>query len=275
MRPAVDVVVPFLGDERALLALLDRARELELQSGDSLTVVDNSPTSAGPPPAPEVLRAPERQSSYYARNRGAARGQAPWLLFLDADVTAPPDLVDRYFADPIPEKTGVLAGTIEDVAPTGGSRLALRYAKVSHPLDDKNTWRPGFAYAQTASAAVRRTAFDEIGGFAEVRSGGDADLCFRMAEAGWRIERQPGAVVNHRSRATLKALIRQYMRYGAGAAWLEARYPGFAPTMRARPVTLEVLRGLLSGDGDRAARRAVYPLCEAAFAVGQRLSNDV
>jgi GT2 family glycosyltransferase len=273
--------VPFLGDERALLAVLDRARKLELRSDDALTVVDNSPTPAGKPPAPEVLRAPERQSSYYARNRGAAHGQAPWLLFLDADVMAPPDLLDRYFAEPIAEKTGVLAGTIEDVPPTGGSRLALRYPTVAHPLDGDNTWRPGFAYAQTASAAVRRTAFDEIGGFAEVRSGGDADLCFRIAEVGWKVERRPGAVVQHRSRATLHALIRQYLRYGAGAAWLDARYPGFAPTMRARPVTVDVLRGALSaarasvrGDVDRAARRAVYPVCQAAFAVGQRLSND-
>jgi hypothetical protein len=279
VRPAVDVVVPFIGDDAALNAVRERMRALALRAGDSLVLVDNRP-DAPATTEPQVVRAPARQSSYYARNQGAARGQAPWLLFLDADVLAPPDLLDRYFADPVDDATAVLAGAIDDVAPEGAG-LAVRYARQSRPLDDANTWRPGFAYAQTANAAVRREAFEAVGGFTVVRSGGDADLCFRLAQAGWRIERRPHAVVGHRSRASLKGLVRQYVRYGAGAAWLDSRYPGFAPSSRMRPVVLNVVRGaiaaaraLLRGDRDSAVRRALDPICGAAFAVGKRLAND-
>jgi glycosyl transferase family 2 len=279
-RPAVDVVVPFLGSDSALLAVLERMRTLALRAGDSLVLVDNRPDPPAGSAPPQVVRAPARQSSYHARNRGAAGGEAPWLLFLDADVLPPPDLIDRYFAEPVDDATVVLAGAIEDLAPEG-SGVAVRYARQSRPLNDDNTWRSQFAYAQTANAAVRRSAFEQVGGFAEVRSGGDADLCFKIAEAGWRIERRPHAVVRHRSRASLDGLVRQYLRYGAGAAWLDSRYPGFAPPSRVRPVVLNVVRGgvaavgaLARGDRDAAARRALDPICGAAFALGKRLPND-
>jgi mycofactocin glycosyltransferase len=281
VRPAVDVVVPFLDDERSLHALLKRLRELELGPEDTVVVVDNRPRSGAATPAPEVLRAPERQSSYYARNRGVARGSAPWLLFLDADVLAPADLVDRYFAEAPDERTAVLAGAIEDLPPERPG-LAGRYARLSRALNDDNTWRPGFAYAQTASAAVRREAFEAADGFLEVRSGGDADLCFRLAQAGWRIERRPRAVVRHRSRASVRGLVRQYLRYGSGAAWLERRYPGFAPARSPGSVALQVIRGevaaaraLARRDRDGAVRHALDPVCTAAFALGRRLPNDV
>jgi mycofactocin glycosyltransferase len=277
MRPAVDLVVPFLGDEQALRGLLERLHTLSLGPGDSLVVVDNRPPGAGPAAPAEVVRAPDRQSSYHARNRGAMRGKAPWLLFLDADVLAPRDIVDRYFAEPVDAATAVLAGRIEDVEPDGRLGLAGRYARLTRPLNDDNTWRDGFAYAQTASAAVRRSAFEAVGGFAEVRSGGDADLCFRLAEAGWRIERRPDAVVQHRSRASMRGLVRQYVRYGAGSGWLDARYPGFNRRRPMKSVLAYLVRGelaaaraLVRGDRAGALRQAIDPICATAFAIGRR-----
>jgi GT2 family glycosyltransferase len=62
-----------------------------------------------------------------------------------------------------------------------------------------------------------------------VRSGGDADLCFRLRAAGWALERRPGAAVVHRNRATVPRMLAQRARHGAGAAWLAKRYPGALP----------------------------------------------
>src|SRR5947207_5717214 len=116
-RPAVDVVVPFVGSDEELADLLARLDALELADGDSLTVVDNG--RAARAADPRVIAAPQQQSSYYARNRGAERGSAPWLLFIDADVEPPRDLVDRYFDAEPADNTAVLAGAVED-APPGG-----------------------------------------------------------------------------------------------------------------------------------------------------------
>ena len=229
-RPAVDVVVPVAPrDAAALAALLARLRDtLELGSGDTLTVVDNR--GVGFEDA-DVLVAPEVRTSYYARNRGAARGSAPWLVFLDGDVTPAPGLLAAYFT-PVPEASvAVLAGAVLD-AP-GGTDLASRFSSVKAAMSQEPLLARGrWAFAQTANAAVRREAFAAAGGFeGSVRSGGDADLCWRLRDAGWMLAGRPEAVVSHASRA-LRPLLAQRVRHGTGAGWLEARWPGSLPARR-------------------------------------------
>ena len=62
--------------------------------------------------------------------------------------------------------------------------------------------RAGRPYAQTANCAVRAQAFAAVGGFDEsARCGEDADLAFRLADAGWGLELRPRRRVRHLSRA--------------------------------------------------------------------------
>ena len=285
-RPTVNVVVPFVGSDEALARLCERLAAMRLGPSDSLTVVDNAP-SAGDrsQDGVRVLAAPERQSSYFARNRGAAEGRAEWLLFIDADVDPQPDLVDRYFETAPRADTAVLAGGVVDRRPGGDRRqgVAERLAFLQSTLDQDNTVRGDHPYAQTANCAVRRDAFEEVGGFRDdIRSGGDADLCFRLAAAGTGLERRQEASVTHLSRETVPALLRQKARHGSGAAWLERHYPGFAPredrsalakwTVRS---TLSGLRALARRDRDTAIRSLLVPVTAWAFELGRRFSNQV
>ena len=101
-RPAVDVVVPFAGSDRALDEVLARLAALRRGPGDTVVVADNRPRARRrEAPGALVLPAGDRRGSYHARNAGAAHGSAPWLLFLDGDVEPPPDLLDRLF-EPAP-----------------------------------------------------------------------------------------------------------------------------------------------------------------------------
>jgi GT2 family glycosyltransferase len=281
-RPDVDVVVPFRGDDAGRADLLARLTALALRDGDTLTVVDNGPR---PPPQPaaqaRLIHAPERPTSYFARNRGAELGRAGWILFLDADVLAPADLLDRYFEARPDTRTGVLAGGVRDEAADG--TLAERYAARRAPMADEVTLGRGeWSYAMTANCVVRRAAFEALGGFDErVRSGGDADLCFRARRAGWALERRPDALVVHRNRTTLRALARQKARHGAGAAWLARAYPGAfddpltAGTVwwSARRLGAAALAGA-RGDRDAAAIAGVDVLAHWAFHVGRLLPNE-
>lgn len=230
-RPAVDVVLPFRGSDADLQRVAERLATLQTRAGDTLTIADNRLGAADDRRGPvDIVGAAERQTSYHARNRAATLGRAPWLVFLDADVLAPADLLDRYFADAPAEDVGVLAGAVVDepARPGRQASAAERYAWLKSSMSQEVTLGLGdWAFAQTANAAVRRAAFDRVGGFeAGVRSGGDADLCFRIRAAGWRLERRERAAVVHRNRAAVGRMLAQRARHGAGAAWLARRWPG-------------------------------------------------
>ena len=199
-RPAVDVVVPFFGSGRQLVALLDRLQKLRLGPDDTLTVVDNRPVHASDRvDDPRVVLAPQVQSAPYSRNSGAQRGSNEWIVFIDADVDPAPDVIEQYFVTgPPADDVAVLAGAIHDQDPrqperrTRPPRATCSYASAwPRPIPRRNC-------AKTANAAFRRSAFDAVGGFhTNLVCGEDVDLCYRLAAAGWRLEFRDEPVVEH------------------------------------------------------------------------------
>ncbi len=286
-RPAVDVVVPYLGPPAGLAELAGRVARLRLAPGDTVTVVDNRPDAPSPALTgePRVVPAPELQTPGFARNKGAATGEAEWLVFLDADTEAPEDLLDRYFADPPRPRTALLAGGIVDGPGTHERRAppAVRWARLTHSMGQDTTLGLGrWAFAQTANCAVRREAFAAVGGFREeLRACEDADLCYRLEAAGWAVERREGARVVHASRRTLRGLLDQQLVHGAGIGWLEREYPGAAPPHRwpgflmwgLRTGAAELARAVRTRDRDAALVALVNPLVAWTRELGRRRSN--
>jgi GT2 family glycosyltransferase len=257
-------VIPFRGDAAAARRLLTGLSRLELATGDEVIVADNSAdgsarqavgdgvgVAAGIAETVRAVPATAERSSYHARNAGAGAARSDWLLFMDADCAPSPGLLEAYFAQPIPDRCGAVAGQI--LGDPQQRSLAARYARSRRVFDHSE----GLIRAETGGAAagnllVRGVAFRELGGFAEgIRSGGDLDLCRRLHLAGWELGYRPGAVVHHRHRESLASLLGAVVRYGAGARWLNERYPGSSPrwplltglTGAARDVAHAAIRG--------------------------------
>ena len=227
-RLAVSVVMPFAGTSTEAAAAQATLAGLTVAAGDELILADNSGTAV-PHAGVIVVRAAGEQSPAHARNAGAGHARAGWILFLDADCTAPADLLDRYLATLPADDVGALAGA---VAPApGAAGLAARYGAAKSFLDQEA--HLAHAYLPRAVAAnllVRREAFEAVGGFFEgVRAAEDTDFSWRLQRAGWRLEARPGAGVEHRYRSTVGDLRRQWRGYAAGRAWLARRYDGFSP----------------------------------------------
>jgi GT2 family glycosyltransferase len=228
--------MPFAGDVAAARAAVDQLLALNVADGDELILSDNSGVAGGQAGV-AVVRASGEASAAHARNVGAARAGRDWILFLDADVEPEPGLIDAYFAVPVSDRVGALAGV---VVPAGDPRtLAERYGAAKNFLgQDAHLAHPYLPRAVAANLLVRRTAFEQLGGFAEgVRAGEDTDFSWRLQQAGWLLEPR-GAVAAHRYRATVRELRRQWRGYAAGRAWLARRYPDFHP----EPALVRALR---------------------------------
>ena len=261
-----------------------RLGKLRLGPGDSLLVVDNTPGSrAGGDGDVAVIHAAKQATPGFARNRGVERGGADWLLFLDADVQPPPELLDRYFDPPPGERTALVAGGVVDEPVPANAPPVPRYAHLRGAMSQQNTFNYGrWGFPQSANLACRRSAFEAVGGFREdIRAGEDADLTFRLQDAGWKVERREAAAVVHLSRQTVRAFIAQKAIHGAAAAWLSREYPTSFPGSRrpglvwwgVRTAAKGLFSAVRSRDRDKALWALFEPLEMITVEFGRSLDN--
>ena len=280
-RPAVSVVVPFRGDWAGADRLVAALRCLDIRDGDELIVADNTGGGNAGLIAGHgirVVRAARERSAYHARNEGARLATADWILFLDADCRPAPNLLAAYFEESISDGCGAVAGQI--LGEPEQASFAARYARSRNLFDHaEGLIRASGGGAAAGNLLVRREAFEQVGGFTEgIRSGGDLDICRRLAAGGWRLDFRQGAVVHHRHRATLPSLLGAVARYGAGARWLNERYPGSSPAWPLRHglagTARDIVARLRERQVEEAAFRGIDGLGLVAHRIGYATNND-
>lgn len=145
-----------------------------------------------------------------ARNAGARAARGEWILFLDADCVVHATTLDRLLAAiaDAPEAAAVF-GAYDDRPSAPG--LVSQYRNLLHAF----THRTGRREASTfwsGCGAVRRDAFESVGGFDATRFPGlgmeDIDLGYRLRAAGHRIRLAPEVQVTHRKRWTVGEMLR-------------------------------------------------------------------
>lgn len=221
--PSISVIVPVFNGAATLAACLAALLAQDYpRSQTEIIVVDNESTDetariAGRYPV-RCVREDRVRSSYAARNRGIQEASGELLAFTDADCVPAADWLRQGVAAFTTPGIGGVAGEVRSLPPT---TLAQRYAAAHQTLSQaaalyQNSYRPA---VYTANAFYRKTAVEQAGRFdPTVRSGGDADLAWRVQERlGLSIAYCPAAVVYHEHRRTLRALLRQRRLYGYGS----------------------------------------------------------
>ena len=248
----ITVVIPTRGgDVRELVrSLRDRVAAV-------IVVDDASPVPIEPIDGTRVVRRDQRGGPGGARMTGLDLVTTALVAFVDDDVEPVHgwlDLLLAHFAD---QRVALVAPRVtsaahrppdrDDILDTL-DRAELRrarivgaiaaYEHVRSPLDLgplEGPVRAGtrLSYVPAAALVCRVEALRQLGGFdTALQTGEDVDLVWRLDEQGWRCRYEPAAMVQHRPRATLSALVAQRVAYGRSAAPLARRHPGALAPVR-------------------------------------------
>ena len=165
-----------------------------------------------------VVEEPSDANAARARNLGAERATGDVLLFVDADVEVRPDAVSRI-RTAFAEDSGLTAvfGSYDDAPAASGVVSAFRNLLHHHV---HQTGAGPAATFWTGLGAIRRDAFEAVGGFDEsVAMMEDIDLGMRLAAGGARIELDPSVQGTHLKSWTLWEMVRMDFR-DRGVPWV-------------------------------------------------------
>src|SRR5215469_1825400 len=169
-----------------------------------------------------------------ARNLGAKPARADILLFVDDDACLGHERVLQMMVDLLARDGQTAIVGISQQVGGGASRLQRAIARqvprwVYPVVCDNLVSNPplhsyGFTAITTTCCAVRRTVFEEVGGFDEELPTGpeDTDFFYRIRRHGHNLVVAANCWVYHDPPASMKALLRKSFWYGVGHA-LEAR----------------------------------------------------
>lgn len=201
-----------------------------------------------------------RRGAAHARNAGAAATSCTEIAFCDAD-----DLVhDGWLA-------GLIAGLAQFDAVSGRTidvfpdeRMADWYPPATPP-GNLNSFL-GRPYLLTGNLAVRRAAFEAVGGFDEsLTRCEDIAFSWALVDAGFSIGYADGAAIDYRHREGVVPMLRQYYLYGRGMSEVLRTFG--PPTSNGAPASR---LSILKPNGQRAARPTlVGTMRRGALAVGR------
>jgi glycosyltransferase involved in cell wall biosynthesis len=231
VRAGVAVVLPVRGLDGLLRGCL-MALGGQLRAPEEVVIVDDSPdgsldvaavSATAPSLAVRVLRS-GGVGPYAARNLGWQSTAAEILLFLDARSRPRPAWVGALasaFDDPAVALTGsevvVLGG------PTLGERAAHRqqFFRLRNYLEAPD-FRP---YLPTCNLGIRRADLEAVGGFREIRSGGDADVCWRvLGRPGRQLVPVTDVLMDWVPRDSARDYLEQNYRYGRSSLALRREW---------------------------------------------------
>lgn len=229
--PRYSVVVPAYNASSTIAACLDAllAQSVPPDAYEIVVVDDGSTddTAAVASRYPVRLLRQAHAGPASARNLGARSARGEYLLFTDADCAPVSDWIAEVVR-PLEADPGVAAA--KGAYRTRQTSLIARLAQAELEEKYARLRRLGsIDFVDTYSAAFRRDAFWEAGGFDSAfraASNEDTQLSFELVSRGWRLAFAERAVVHHRHAESLgRYLLRKY-RHGYWRARVYRRHPG-------------------------------------------------
>lgn len=213
-------------------------------------------------------------------NRALAAARGTWLVRVDAHATIPPGYVQRCVGHLATGRWGGVGGRKDGVGYTPAGRGIA--AAMASPFGVGNSTYHHGTEVQTVDhipfGAYPVALARELGGWDErLRVNQDFEFDYRVRAAGHELLFDPGLRIDWESRQNLRALWRQYHRYGRGKVQVMALHPGSTAARHlVAPAFVATLGlGLVSALVDAVGRRPLGALLLAAVVVPYVLALSV
>ncbi|MBA3658474.1 MAG: polysaccharide deacetylase family protein, partial [Gemmatimonadales bacterium] len=184
-----------------------------------------------------------------ARNRGAEAAIAPFLLFLDDDIIADPDLVGEHLRTQREQGGATVLGRLGLTLPDSPSGLLRAFAASWERHYNRlasRTLSPTCMDCYTGNLSVPASAFRAVGGFAtDLRRSEDVELGFRLERHGVPFVYADAARACQDYRKEWRALATDAEAAGEASLELYRRHPALLPRMDLGTFHDSSLRALL------------------------------
>lgn len=163
-----------------------------------------------------------------SRNYGAERSRGEYLIILDSDVILPEGYFDAIEQELKASPADAFGGPDRAHDSFTNIQKAINYSMTS--FFTTGGIRGGKKkmdkfYPRSFNMGVRRTVYEALGGFSQMRFGEDIDFSIRIFKGGYTCRLFPGAWVYHKRRTDLKKFFKQVHNSGIARINLYKKYP--------------------------------------------------
>ncbi len=242
----VSIVVPCFNEEANIKPCLESLAAQDYIDDFEIVVIDNDSTDQSLAIITDLallhpfirLSIEYKKGTSAVRNNGVKTAKYDLVAFIDADCEAPPDwlalLVRNYSSMKLKYANGIGVGG-RNIAPENanpfnkaleivldtyiGSFSSIQGRQLKHSVL--------VPHVPLVNALYEKEKIITIGGFNEslLSEAEDAEINYRLSNAGFRFLYVPESFVWHKMRSSPKAWFKNMFRYGKGRARLLKRYP--------------------------------------------------
>ena len=153
-----------------------------------------------------------------ARNHGLENSEGELILFIDSDCEAHPDWIQTIYEEYLNDSFDACGGP--DGAKDDFTTLqkAIDFAMTSFittgGMRGHSEKMLAKFFPRTHNMGIKRSVYEKVGGFGDLRHGQDIELSNRIRKSGARIKFLINAVVYHRRRTSIKQFFKQVFNWG-------------------------------------------------------------
>jgi len=221
--PHITVIVPVLNGEKVIGSCIKSLLNLDYPSQKlEIIVVDNNSTDR----TAKIIKSlpvkyifEEKIGISAARNAGIKQAKGEIIVFTDSDCLVNKNWLKEHVKSHVDKSIAAVGGFVKDKK---SENIYERWSEKTYfvsPIEDfvdsiigcNMSFRAGF---------LKGHFFDEN----IVYGADESDLCQRVLKAGFKIYYNPKAIVLHKHRSTLLAIIKKYFRLGKGEIYFRKKH---------------------------------------------------